>query len=284
MNLTIAIIAVCAIGALCLTNIGFSGRRGLLPLIFLLGGVGCTILRTVVMATSIDPEKGFYLDTPILTVFNVVIVTVLVALVLVAVFTRKSAALQPTAGILFSNISSLFGIIGFALAIVYCFERLRTESKIDLAVAAMLFCALVALIALLLTLSPIERKLSREASLVFLGPVLFAAVHLVSSFIEHITVASVSEYLYDVGMLIFIVLFFFYDAKCRLTDRQNPVMLRVFSLGSVIFIMIACLPKLWFTVTDAAVFSESFNLLYGCYLLLLPYLIRRSCNVGRKTA
>lgn len=280
MSLAITIPATVILGALCLFVLLGAKRQGIVPLCFFLAGVGCTVLRIAVMNTSVDPANGFYIETPVLTVFNVCIVAVLAALCLLFFFTRKRSVYRPAGLRVPSDLTALFGAVGFAFAVQYCLSQLFQAPKINIATAGMLFCAFVSLFTLLMTLATFERKLSPEASLAFLGPVLFSAIHLISSFIEHITLASVSEYLYDVGMLIFVLLFFFYDAKCRLTGGGHAGILRALALGASIFTMVVCLPKLYFSGSSAAVFTEAFTPLYACYLFLLPYFLRRSCAVA----
>ncbi len=284
MSLAITIPTIIILGVLGLVVLLGAKRQGLVPLCFFLAGAGCAVLRIAVTNTSVDPANGFYIQTPILTVFNVCIIAVLAALFLLFLFTRKKVSYRPEGLRIPSDLTALFGAVGFAFAVQYCLSQLFQAPKINIATAGMLFCAFVSIFALLMTLATFERKLSPEAALAFLGPVLFSAIHLISSFIEHITLASVSEYLYDVGMLIFVLLFFFYDAKCRLTSGGHAGALRALALGASIFTMVVCLPKLYFSGSGTAVFTEAFTPLYACYLFLLPFFLRRSCAVTADAA
>lgn len=275
----IAVFAACFLTAVIVA--AASKRRGIFALAALLLAAAGAVARTYITVFYVEQDTGFYLDSPIVPLFHgcMALLGVLAVVFFFALRKRAQTVTDGPRGLF--SLASVFGVGAFCAALVGSFLPLA-GGELNFSSVLMMFCALVSIAAMVLSLPVFSDRAKPEVSLVFLAPVLFTAVHLISSFIQHITVASVSEYLIDVVMMCCVMLFQFADAKCRSGHDQRAAMAAT-GLVSLIAISIACLPKFYFSVIGGLpVFSEPFNPVFASYLLLMPYITSRVCSVRRK--
>ena len=76
-------------------------------------------------------------------------------------------------------------------------------------------------------------------------PTLWAIIHLMVSFMHYTTIVNVSEYLYDMLKMVFMMIFLYYYSRCagNVSNRMETRGMLAFGLPAVLFAMVSTLPR-----------------------------------------
>lgn len=230
-------------------------------------------LRTYQLFYAIDPATGFYISTDIFVpVFTLLLLVTVAFQIVTGFFARvKERAWKDFDG-------PVIGVLSFILAsafTVMSFFSLMPESIVN---SRSFLLKLIAPLRSLFFAEPSEQILNRPDALLFvqglfgllsgvffiiisyncfsskkiktpvllvLSPVIFSCVRLAYSFMGFTSIANLSEHLFDVLMLVFSTLFFYYLAKYIYDMDRNKAVNRLFAFGSpaVIFCFICTIPR-----------------------------------------
>lgn len=272
-----------ALAILCALFVAVSSKRfGIPALMALFAASLAAFARIFIITKFVEQNTGFYQPSPAITVFHSALILLGVWGIIHYFVMRKKSEMIEIVPVFSYSFASVLGAIGYLSALVGSLMALMASEKLNFAYVLMMFSALVGAVAMICSMPTVSRKNGPELSLVFIGPLCFTSIHLFRSFLDHVTVASVSEYLFDVIMLCLVLIFQYTDARCRSGQNKRAGMV-VSGLLSLPAIAISIIPKIYFTIAGGRpVFSEAFTPIYAVYLLLIPYIVSRVASVRKK--
>ena len=223
-------------------------------------------LRTCVILYDIDPKTGFYINggSGLVTAVNILMVAA--ALLLMAPFVMKSfknVAAAPRRNVAVGVITAVLAVL-FAVNAFYDFYLIAaTRSGAAVFVNSLLELATAGFF---MELSRVSLRGAKTAfPYAALIPVIWATVHLMAAFMQYTTVVNVSEYLFDMLKMVFVMIFFYYHARYagRVNNGNELKGMLAFGLPAVFFAMVSILPRyIALAFGRAAAFSLPEDLLF----------------------
>jgi hypothetical protein len=218
-------------------------KAGIFFIVFAAGLIAAIPLRTMLILFNIDPKTGFYYGkSPLITVVNILFLAVTVVL-LVPLFMRgfRKLSAEPRR-------SAAIGVISAAAAVFMLVDAAYDLVMFKTGGASMIFNALFefAAVAFFILFSTASFKGGKIAfPVAALLPVLWATVHLMAAFMHYTTVVNISEYLYDMLKMVFVMLFFYYHARFagRVTNGNEIKGMLGVGLPAVFFCLVSTLPR-----------------------------------------
>ncbi len=233
-------------------------------LALMLGTLLLVPLRTYQLFFSIDPETGFYVSSDIFVLIFTVILIAIVAFQIVAGFLAKVKEREwrdldgPVLGVL----SFVLGATFFVMSVFYFLPENAGGSLRALFFAPPageqavnrpdfmlniqgIFGLASGVLFLFIGYNCFVRRKIKTPAVLALSPVIWSCVRLAYSFMGFTSIANMSEHLFDVMMLVFTTLFFYYFARYLSDmDRQKAVN-KLFAFGSpaVIFCFLCTIPR-----------------------------------------
>ncbi len=246
-------------------------------------------LRVLVVVYDVEPLTGFYSSLSA----RVILFYVLVILVTVgSVFSRFLYKKQPpdaeraySGGAVQATAFILLGNAFLVETAVKAYSLLTSETQQASSLISILVAALSALALYAMTPACLGKKRPRGDAVLSLAPVLWVGFGLVLSFLKYTTLANISEYMLDVAMMVFALLYFFSEARARagLSDMRDMV---TFGPATLFLIGTYLLPKLFFTLMynrpesyaslfgrPMDVFYQPFDMTGAIFLLAIPYIV-----------
>ena len=219
-------------------------RVGLFFIVCALGLLGAVPLRVILILYDIDPATGFYTGgSGLAMAVNVLLAAVSLFLLTPMVIRRFQGGVPrlpatPAHGVLAALLAA-----AMAAEIVYQFRLVvvgRTAGNLFIAMAALP----AAVFFIVLAGAAFGGDL-RPLPVLALFPPLWAIVHLAVSFMHYTTIASVSEYMYDMMKMIFVMIFLYYYARCagRTPNRKEAAGMLAFGLPAVLLTGVSTLPR-----------------------------------------
>jgi hypothetical protein len=194
---------------------------------------------------DIDPKTGFYNGSRnLVTIVNILLFVVTVLLVAPLVIkSYKKLEAAPRRSITIGVISAV-AALAFCINAVYEFYLLASSTGgVGVFINSMLEFAAAAFF---LLFSWASFKGGRIAfPIASLLPVIWATVHLMAAFMHYTTVVNISEYLFDMLKMAFVMIFFYYHARFtgRVTNGNELKGMLAFGLPAVFFSLISILPR-----------------------------------------
>lgn len=179
-------------------------------------GLAAAVLRTIQIFNYIDFNTGFYSGPLWLSiVLNAIIILALILLVVMVTLDRNHYR-HPISKIQGRAISIFALLMGMALIFYATTELLTSITTLGFTFTPGLikillqYLAAIGLMYMAVSLPTPNRGIR---DLIHLFPCLWAVVVLVSMFLQHTIVVTVTENLYNLLRMIFVLLFFFFCAK-----------------------------------------------------------------------
>lgn len=212
--------------------------------VFLLGLAVSVPIRMYLVMRDIDPSTGFYkTGGTLVTALNAVLaVSALLILVLVLVRGKKTTGAQNVKreGPVFPAVLGF----GFLFEAGYSFYQMMAVRG---GVGAMLsgLAGVCAAAYFFLAASAAGRRSGERYPIAALFPVVWAVIHLMVSFMHYTTVINISEYLYDMLKMVFVMIFFYYYARYEggVSNAHEIRGMAAFGLPAVIFTAVSVLPR-----------------------------------------
>lgn len=248
-------------------------RAGLFFIVCAAALVGAVALRAVLIRYDIDPATGFYTGGGGLAVALNLLLVAATLFLLAPMFLRRFRGGEPRLPAARPH-GVLAGLVAAALLgeTVYQFRLLvtaRTAGNLFISMAAVLAAVFFAVLA-----ADSFAGRSRPLPVLALFPAIWAAVHLAVSFMHYTTIASVSEYMYDMMKMMFDMIFLYYYARCagRVPNEKEAAGMLAFGLPAVLFTGVSTLPRYmaWLMGQHAVSLPVPEDLLY---LLLAGYIL-----------
>ncbi len=257
-------------------------NKWLSVILFALGALGAAAARIQLVRFAVDSGTGFSTNDFASYLFIGLVALALLSLVAYKFAGGRKNIVISSAPFIVDFAVNLFAAAGFVYFSIYAFKHLDVNGKLSGLMLVTLFASAISVIVFIYALPVFKKFHLKAASTVFLIPVLAIALFLISGFIERITVASVSEYLIDVLMIVFVMLMLFMLAKYKDMQKTAPA-LSALSLGAFLFILISCAPKFLFGYFDfGPVFTENWSEIFAGFALLLPLALRYSFKKTQK--
>jgi hypothetical protein len=220
-------------------------KAGIFVGILFAGLIAAIPLRTYIIMFDIDPKTGFYNGgSSLVTIVNILlfVVTVLLMTPLIIKSYKKLEA-APRRSIAIGIISAVLALT-FCINAVYEFYLLASSTGgVGVFINSMLEFAVSAFF---ISFAVASFKGGRIAfPIASLLPVIWATVHLMAAFMHYTTVVSVSEYLFDMLKMVFVMIFFYYHARFtgRVTNGNELKGMLAFGLPAVFFSLLSILPR-----------------------------------------
>jgi len=220
-------------------------KAGIFVGILFAGLIAAIPLRTYIIMFDIDPKTGFYNGSRnLVTIVNILLFVVTVLLVAPLVIkSYKKLEAAPRRSITIGVISAV-AALAFCINAVYEFYLLASSTGgVGVFINSMLEFAAAAFF---LLFSWASFKGGRIAfPIASLLPVIWATVHLMAAFMHYTTVVNISEYLFDMLKMAFVMIFFYYHARFtgRVTNGNELKGMLAFGLPAVFFSLISILPR-----------------------------------------
>ena len=220
-------------------------KAGIFVGILFAGLIAAIPLRTYIIMFDIDPKTGFYNGSRnLVTIVNILLFVVTVLLVAPLVIkSYKKLEAAPRRSITIGVISAV-AALAFCINAVYEFYLLASGTGgVGVFINSMLEFAAAAFF---LLFSWASFKGGRIAfPIASLLPVIWATVHLMAAFMHYTTVVNISEYLFDMLKMAFVMIFFYYHARFtgRVTNGNELKGMLAFGLPAVFFSLISILPR-----------------------------------------
>jgi hypothetical protein len=213
--------------------------------ILLLGLIVAIPLRTCVILFDIDPKTGFYFGSSNLVLANNILLVIITALLLVPMLLKGYKKLDLAPGR-----SVGIGVISAVLAALFCIDSVHEFYLVVLKLggAGVFFNSIFEIVAavffVLYALASFKGN-GIAFPVASLLPVLWATVHLMVSFMHYTTVVNISDYLFDMLKMVFVMLFFYYHARYagRVTNGNEIKGMLSFGLPAVFFTLVCILPR-----------------------------------------
>jgi hypothetical protein len=233
--------------------------------LFLLGLVAAVPLRTCAILFDIDPKTGFYYGgSGLVTALNILLIAVTVLLLAPMVMkSYKGFAAEP-------GPSVVTGILSAVVAAFFCIDGAHEFYILTVQAtgAGTFFNSMLEFIAavffVMMAVSSLKggRIAFPAASLL---PVIWATIHLMVAFMHYTTVVNVSEYLFDMLKMVFVMIFFYYHARYtgRVANGREIRGMLAFGLPAAFFSLLSILPRyLALAFGHTATINLSDDLLY----------------------
>ena len=248
---------------------------------------GC-IIRIVQFTSTIEESTGFYkTDSPSIIIINVFSVLVYLMFLSCFLFFKNT---KNTDGTKILNMSSKRPIINLALVSLFVskviFIIMNNGKNIDSNLMAELALSLFFAFYLFMTMS--YGKTIRQGKgyeLMAIAPIIYSIYMLANTFIKYTSIANISERMFEIIMLCFLVLFFTSYSKFA-TGRSSEKPVFVWGLCAAFSTAMYVVPSLvLFKSLDENAFNFIINhlieLFICLYVLVITIKIRKGL-VGRK--
>lgn len=248
-------------------NSGF----GIGSLVFIAAAIIALPLRIYqYMSGVLEPQTGFYAknDWSISVLYGVLALSGVAVIVLGLLKSKKLA--YDTAKAVRPGFGAVSGLVAASL-ILDTFTCLKQIGSIDELLAAtesspeitaryvilgqMVLAFLSALYFVILCVGSLTGKISgSEFRIVSLMPVLWSMLRMVARFMRTISYVRVSELMFEMLMLMFMILFFMNFAQChsKVNDKNCAWKLAAYGLPSALLALVCSVPRLILTVAGHA--------------------------------
>lgn len=259
--------------------------------IMVLGVLAAIPLRTCLILYAIDPKTGFYVaGSQLVSALNILLIILTALLVLPLLFIKQKGSAPSL------KKSMPLGIMAGLLAISMAFDAIVSFGNVFVsnAGAGQFITALSEVFAVIffavfaskLTTGNIEKEEAHSLTLAALVPIIWAALTLIVTFMHYTTIANISEYLFDVLKMVFILLFLYYHARTvgRMPNGKEIKGLFMMGLPAVLFSLVATLPYYIAHIVDSSKgqFPQPGSIVYVVFsvyiLFTLVDVIKRAKN------
>lgn len=217
--------------------------------VFVLGVIFSIILRVSELINEIDPSTGFYkTGSVVVPVLNSILI-MLVIIFLSPLFLKNDLE----SGV-FSNKSKVNSILAGLLGVVLCidaasqFYSFIKEYSTGSADSGLFVAAMIEILAAIFFFILTEQKLTgKKLNLAApaLLPVLWGVVILGVSFMRYTSVANISEFLFDVLKMVFVLVFLYFNARAvgQISDKKEAKGIISFGLIAALFCIVSSVPR-----------------------------------------
>ena len=201
-------------------------------------------LRVCLILFDIDPKTGFYTGGARWVLLLNILLAVCTAAML-APLGMKSLKAVPArlrdsraSGILTALLAAAF-LVDAADEFAQVLAN-RTAGSLFISFAALLSAGFFTALSVMHF-----RRGGAAYPLAALFPAVWAIIHLMVSFMHYTTIVNVSEYLYDMLKMVFIMIFLYYYARCagKVSNRMEAGGMLAFGMPAVLFTMVSTLPR-----------------------------------------
>ena len=220
-------------------------QTGLFTAVFILGLIAALPIRTCLILYYIDPKTGFYNGSSSLaTVLNILLIIVTVIL-LIPMFIKgyKKIEAAPVR-------SGSIGVISALLTVLFCIDAVHDLYQLfgssgsgGVFINAVCGFAAAFFFAFFSLASFHGGKPALPGAALL--PVIWATLHLMIAFMHYTTVVNISEYLFDMLKMVFVMLFFYYHARFagRVSNSNEIKGMLAFGLPAILFCLVSTLPR-----------------------------------------
>jgi hypothetical protein len=232
---------------------------------FVIGVLVIIFLRVLELLHAIDPVTGFYkTGSVVVPVLNVMLIALVIVLLLPFVFKNH---LNSNA---FTEKSKVNSIIAFLLGAALCIDTAsQVHSFVKSADVGTFMIAITELFAAIFFFILSDQKLTgKKLSLAApaLLPVIWGIVTLGVSFMRYTSIANISEFLFDVLKMVFVLVFVYFNARIigHVFNNNEGKGVISFGLTAALFCIISTVPRViaWFIGPNTATMPGTGDLLY----------------------
>lgn len=185
---------------------------GALFVLFSAGLTASVLLRTCLILYAVDPKTGFYVEgSTLVSSLNILLIVFTAILLIPFLMKDRQKSSLPVHSSALSTVSFLLAVSMLLDAVLQLGQVIFGSggagvflSGITEAIASITFFSLG-------TQYLSVKKASHWA--VSLLPVVWSAFHLITTFMHYTTIANISEYLFDIVRLVFVLLFLYCHAR-----------------------------------------------------------------------
>ncbi len=248
-------------------SISFKKGFGIGSLIFVAAAVIALPVRTLQFFTVFENDTGFYSSADwSVYLLNAVLIAAVFSIIVFGFVRRKKldysleVTKRPEFGILSMTAAAgalanaANGIIAFMNTTPVSESETAGTSNIILAVQA-LFALLSAIYFIALGVSSISGKSSgSEYRLISLAPVIWSIFRIIYRFTRTISYIRVSELLFEMLMIVFLILFFmaFAQVNSQVSGKNNEWKIGAYGLPAALLALVCFVPRFIVTVTGNA--------------------------------
>jgi hypothetical protein len=212
--------------------------------IFILGLIVSVILRVIEILYEIDPTTGFFNNGSIVAPVLKGILIVLVAVFLVPFFIKNNLGSEAFTGK--SKVNSIMSLLlGVALFIDTITQFGTFINNADLGTFVIAITELLASIFFFILSGQklTGKRINLAGTALF--PVIWGIIILGASFMHYTSIANISEFLFDVLKMVFVLVFLYYNARIvgRVTNNKEGKGVIAFGLLAAFFCIISTVPK-----------------------------------------
>lgn len=250
-------------------------------LLFVLGALAAIPLRVTELLFSID-SSGFYLTGKgVVPVLNILLVVLTVALLVPFFVTAVPCPLARHSSRLTAAIAALVGIffigdIGARMGQVFSSSTLLASNGSAVVFGDLLIsiAALLAAIYFFQLAVAIYTQKPMSFSVTALFPLIWGVLILTVSFMQYTTIANISEQLFDVLKMVFMLLFLYYNARVtgRMPNGKEMRGIFAFGLPAALFVLVTVPPRMVAHLINSARGSAP-GMEGILYLLLAAYIL-----------
>jgi hypothetical protein len=238
--------------------------------IFVLGVIVSIILRVSELLHEIDSVTGFYkTGSVVVPVLNAILI------ILVIIFLLYLLLKNDLNSIAFTSKSIINGVIACLLGIVLCvdaasqFYSFMINSALGSPDMGIFVAAMAEIFAAIFFFILSEQKITgKKLNLAApaLLPVLWGVIILGVSFMRYTSIANISEFLFDVLKMVFVLVFLYFSARAigRVSNNKESKGTITFGFMAALFCIVSAVPKVivWIMNPITAVMPNVNDLLY----------------------